>query len=173
MAKRKTREEVREELVFLASGIDLYRDWTIKMFYKYNPSGAKLDLDTIIEPGSLFTEGFDAHPGKVSCFLREIKSAYAGVGMELRELLKHNNPTSVEETLKFLRDFKQKMGFDILNDSERLKILAIRVIKKGKITSEDQYYALREIVDDVSQVLLSDDERDQLESIIGNYGGAN
>lgn len=136
MAKRRSKAEIREEIVRLAEGLDVYRDWRIDQFHRRYGPNTKLDLNTIVEPGSCWLELFDECTSPAaSSIIKELQSWYSHVGGELRYFLKNGDQATINETKGFLEQFKQRTGTDFFAEAGYVRKTADKVLKRGKLAS--------------------------------------
>ena len=168
MTQRRT--EVRAEIVRLAQGVDVYRAWKIDLFHRIHGPEAHLDLNTIVEAGSTFLANFDAHPGwPLKTVPDDLRAWYAHTAGELRHLLKSGEPATVDEISDFLKSFRTKAGFDFFSEAGMIASLARKVLKRGKLKSDDEWYILREVRDDLDQQVLSPDEAAAVSRLLADY----
>ncbi|SDW91322.1 hypothetical protein [Roseicitreum antarcticum] len=125
------------------------------MFYRHSPPGTPLDDNMIIMPGAVFMQILDDNPGAGTALLGEIKAIYAGIGSDVLHFLRNGNAVDKEEYSNLLDQFRETQGFSLLQEAAVTQRLCKRIIKRGRIQSDDEYYAIQELLCDLSQEILS------------------
>jgi len=172
MAKRKSEEELREEITRLAKGIDCFRDWEIERFHLWNGADAKYDLDTLVEPGSSFLDMFEEHGRSVHSFIiKEMQSWYSHTASDLQSLKKQGDQALVKEIGRFLTRFKNEVGFDFFSEAGLVRKIADKVLIRGKLVNQEEWYLLKEVRDDVSQSILSENEVNKISDLMAQFEG--
>ena len=170
MAARLNRETARNELVRLLKGLDFYRTWQISSIKRSKGTITQEDLNNIVEPGSTFLEAFDAAKGRYyRTVLKEVQSWYSFEAAELSFLANVGNEEWAADIRQFLSDFRREVEFDFYVEAGLLRKTVDKVLKRKRITKDDEYYLLNELVVDVSQVAVSPDELVAISDLLNEF----
>jgi hypothetical protein len=172
MAKPSTKDDMRPEVFRLARGIDLYRDWRIQIHRA--AFGTDPDLNQIVEPGLSFVDIFDQTPDArgAKYILRDLQTWYSVTAGELRWHMRQGNPEVIADIRNFLDTFRSQLGFDLFAESGLLKKIAKQVLKRGHLTSEEEWYLLKELLDDTDQTILPEAEMADVARLMADFEAA-
>ncbi|CUH78009.1 hypothetical protein SAMN04488093_10798 [Tropicibacter naphthalenivorans] len=155
---------MRLEIARLASGVDVYRDWVIQAYRAAH--GTDPDLNQIVEPGQSFLDMFDQNPS-VSAgdyLLRDLRMWYSVTADEM-----HGGGSDIDA---FLTHFRAETGFDFLEETGLLPKLAAKVLKRGHVTSTQEWRMLRELTDHSGQTTLAPADLARLSSLMARFEAA-
>ncbi|MGP6088146.1 hypothetical protein [Antarctobacter jejuensis] len=172
MAKNSTKADMRPEVIRLARGIDLYRDWRIQLHRE--AFGTDPDLNEIVMPGSEFIGFFDQTRDArgARSILRDLQSWYSVTAGELRWQLQQGNAEITEVVQGFLERFRTTLGFDLMAEGGLLGELAKQVLKRGHLASDEEWYLLRDLRDDSDQNILSAADMAEVSRIMATFEAA-
>ncbi|MGI3187322.1 hypothetical protein [Nioella aestuarii] len=170
MPPKPTRAQTRDALVRLLRGLDFYRDWRIAMWQQAHAPEAQPDLDEFVQTGASTLAEFDAYSGPTYFqFLKEVRQWYAVTAGELTYHLRKGAPETRAEVGRFLTAFRQEVGFDFFSESGLLKRTATKVLKRGHVARTDEWYLLKDLLDDTGDTIVSDSDRATLSRYFSDY----
>lgn len=153
---------MRSELLRLLDGLEVYRSWRIASVKRETGRVTQDDLNQIVMPSEMFLEMFeDAGTGERRLVLNEVKTCFSHIGHDLSELRKTDDQVARKSLQEFLDGFREKTGVDFFVESGFLRTLVGKVLKRGRITSDEEYESLKEL--ETSSVTGAFTEADILE----------
>ncbi|WP_370273588.1 hypothetical protein, partial [Pseudooceanicola nitratireducens] len=170
MAPKATREQVRQDLVRLLRGLDLYRDWRIARWQAVRGPDATFDPDDVVEPGAQILARFDAYAGPHYVqFLRDIQTWYSVTAGELTWMRQTGDADLTQAVAAFLSDVQARTGISFLAEAGLLKKTADKVVKRGKIANDEEWYLLKDLLDDTTQGTVSPQVLSTLSTLAQQY----
>jgi hypothetical protein len=170
LVTKATREQVRQDLVRLLRGLDLYRDWRIARWQAVRGPDATFDPDEFVEPGAKTLARFDAYTGPhYAQFLRDIQTWYSVTAGELTWMRRSGDADLSQAVAAFLSDVQARTDISFLAEAGLLKKTADKVVKRGKIANDDEWYLLRDLLDDTTQGTVSPQVLSTLSTLAQQY----
>ncbi|MBV2359093.1 hypothetical protein KUH32_04835 [Thalassococcus sp. CAU 1522] len=167
MPHTKDNQPLRDELVRLLKGLDLYRAWRLSRLKRQHPGVDESALaDEVVLPGSHFLHLFDTATDKNRLsVLREVRAWYAHGASDLANMARLSDETR-REVDRFLDEFRETLGVGFHSQAGTLRKTADRVLKRGKVRTEDEYHLLKELEIDLSQTVLDADALERLSAML-------
>lgn len=172
MAQRTTKADLRKDVVRLADGLDIYRDWKIRLHR--DVLGRELDPKEFVEDGTAFLAQFDAAPGVSGgrYILRDLQTWYSVTADEMRWLMQQGGDEVVALFDDFREHFRAATGFDFFAEAGLLKAVAQQALKRGSLKDAEEWRLLKELRDHGDQVTLDTDEMNRLSRLMADFEGA-
>lgn len=123
----------------------------------------------VVMPGSFFLQLFDETKGKrCTEVLKEVRVWYSHASSDLNYLANLSEEDR-SEVHQFLDDFQKDVGFRFHAEAGTLRKVADRVLKRGKIANEEEYYLLNELRNDFSQSILKAEEQADVSALLNLF----
>ncbi|WP_421905128.1 hypothetical protein [Mameliella sp.] len=169
MAQNSTKADLRPDVIRLARGVDLYREWRIRIHRE--AFGTEPDLNEIVVPGSEFITIFDQTRDArgARSILRDLQSWYSVTASELRRHLQQGNADLTEAVQGFLAHFRTTLGFDLMAEGGLLRDLATQAIARGYLRTEEEWHLLKELRDDTDQTVLEAAEMAEITRLMDEF----
>ncbi|WP_238364074.1 hypothetical protein [Mesobacterium pallidum] len=170
MTPKPTRDQTRDALVRLLRGLDFYRDWQLALWRQAHGPEAQPDLDEFVVTGASTLAAFDAYTGPAyRQFLTDVQQWYAVTAAELTHHLRKGTPELRAEVERFLATFERHTGFSFFSESGLLKRAAARVLKRGHVATSDEWYLIKDLLDDTGTTIVTGDHRTTLSRYVSDY----
>ena len=171
MSKDEQISALRSEMLDLTRGLDFVRDWQIAQTRTALGPDAEPDLNTFVEPGTVWLERFDkaTRLSDKRFFLREVQQWYALTADDFRRLLSENNADVMQHLGALLDGFRSASGFDFFDKAGILQKTAKQVLKQGKVASHDEWYILSECVSNDLTHTLTAKEHQKVTEFMQSY----
>ena len=156
---RRSREQIRVEYMRLAKCWAHIRDFMIEK----NPQDRDImqDLPTKDE----IIKQFDQKCGTASELLAGLQQGVNDFSFGLQEAAKDGDP----DTVAFLSRYKTETGRSFFNDAGNPRKIAMKILKRGKIADDTEYYLLKEIICDLDQTVFSASETARANEMLGIF----
>ena len=170
MNQKTDREALRIELLILLEGLDYYRSWRILSLKRQHTGIPEESLvGQVVMSGQNYLQIFDENKGKRCAeVLKEVRIWYSHTASDLNYFASLSEDDRCE-VRQFLDDFQKNVGFCFHAKAGTLRKMADRVLKHGKVKSEEEYYALNELRNDLSQTILKGNELTNLSAILNTF----
>jgi hypothetical protein len=198
----RTTEQLLEEILRLARGMDHWRTWCISDFKRCAGAQAVVPYAEYASPGellcSLVPDGaeelekiYDLNPeldtsaywsAKIDptavqlptakFVLKEIKQWYSHTASDLRFLQTKLNPDEAQKYTDYSKRFRCEVGFDLYAEAGLVEKTAKKVLKRGKIVSQEEWYMLKEVRDALSQTFVNGQELIKISNLMNKFEDA-
>ncbi|CUH54314.1 hypothetical protein [Shimia marina] len=166
----ETDDDLRRELLRLLEGLELYRNWRLSGLRAAKGEVTQEDLDLIVMPAAVFRDVFERSKGAARrAVLKEVQSWYAHTASDLQQWRVSGGLYTGGDVEAFLKAFRETQGCSFWEESGYLKKLARKVLRRGYIAREQEFYALRELDMDLSQSVLTEAEMGQVRALLTAY----
>lgn len=173
MAPKATRDQVRQDLVRLLRGVDLYRDWRIAMWQRAHGPDAQYDPNEFVETGATTLAAFDSYTGpQYRQFLTDVQTWYAVTAGELVWLQTNGDAEVKTRVDTFLKKVETHCGFAFFAQAGLLDKTARKVLKRGRIANTEEWAILSEVLNDTDQQAVSGEDRARIETLTAEYEAA-
>jgi len=108
---------------------------------------------------------FDNKQCTASQWLAGLKQTINDFSLFIQYSIERKDPQAIE----FLAQYKTKTGRNFFSDAGNPKMIALKIIKRGKIANDTEFYMLKEILSDLDQTILSKDQSAQAENMLGRF----
>ena len=170
MPAKLTRDQTRDALVRLLRGLDHYRDWQLGLWRLAHGPEAQPDMNEFVVTGASTLAEYDAYTGPAyRQFITEVQQWYAVTATELTWLMRNGTPEVQVEVDRFLADFERHNGFTFFSESGLMKRTATKVLKRGHIATTDEYYLIKDLLDDTGATIVTDADRATLSRQFSDY----
>ncbi|OUD08952.1 hypothetical protein BVC71_09565 [Marivivens niveibacter] len=162
--------QLRAELETLTKGLDFYRDWQIALFKQLHGQNAEPDLNTLVISGKEWLDLFDEQStarGK-RFFIQEVQKWYALTANDLRDLMTQGNDVA-QGISGFLDDFRAHTAFDFYDKAGLFRTTVNKVLKRGKVITEGEWYTLQELQVSGPSSTFTDDEIEKVTELMATY----
>ncbi|WP_338549805.1 hypothetical protein [Roseovarius phycicola] len=161
MAKRRTKSEIRDEYSRLAKCWEIAREFQGHLL---KADGAPDQIiDDLPTSASLIAQ-FDDGKNPPSQLLAGLEQ---GLMDSAPALVMHAKLGAIAQNL--LARYKEETGNDFLLDCTDYKSKARKAVERGKIKSETEFYALKEVISDKDQTLFVDDQISTAFSLLEHF----
>lgn len=158
----------------LLKGVEFYRSWIINSIELAKGSITQDELNQIVVPSAVFLQEFDnIKGGRCSCVIKEIQQWYSYTASDLFNMIEFGEEAISAEVSKFLSDFRIEVGFNFFAEAGLLGKTVNRVLEKGEIVAEVDYYSLKELENDQSQSLISATQQAQVSDLLRKFESQN
>ncbi|MGR3637764.1 MAG: hypothetical protein ACU0BK_17800 [Shimia sp.] len=161
---------MRLELLRLLEGLEFYRSWRIDGLLAEKGDVTQDDLNNIVVPSSFFLDLFDQSKGVSGRFvIKEVQSWYSHTAGDLEYWRRAGGLYTSGDVERFLEAFQQTFGFSFWEVSGYLKKVANKVLRRGSVTRDEEFYALRELEADLSSSVITKAELKRLQNLLRDY----
>jgi hypothetical protein len=184
MAKRRTREEMREEFVRLARVRSFVHQWQMEAD-RANSGEASLsmyeksprDFDTLLADFDAQRRWTDTeHPHRpdepkwtASMHLEGLREAVNDYLTGIIECMADPYSKEDKEFARLPETYFEQTGRDLFADGGNPMGRAKAILKSDKIASEEEWRLLNELVSNVDSSLLTPKQRQKAEKLMGDY----
>ncbi|MBO9478327.1 hypothetical protein J7382_12345 [Shimia sp. R11_0] len=162
--------DLRRELLRLLDGLEFYRNWRLSRLRATKGEVTQEDLNQIVMPASVFMDIFERSKGAARrAVLKEVQKWYAHTASDLQQWRVSGGLYTDGDVEAFLTAFREAQGCSFWEESGYLKKLARKVLRRGCIVREQEFYALRELDMDLSQSVLTEAEMGRLRALLTAY----
>ncbi|WP_424965100.1 hypothetical protein [Dinoroseobacter sp. S375] len=170
MAKETKTDTARSELVRLLEGLEYYRSWSISCIESETGEVTEDDLNQIVMPSSFFLQVFEETKGRSgTAVVTEVRRWYSHAASDLCYMINSGDEAWAGHARQFLKSFQAEVGFDFFAEAGLLRKFADKALKSRKISTEEDYYSLRELENDLSQSVVSPEELVEISEILRFY----
>ena len=169
MTQNAKRDAARIELLRLLNGLEFYRAWRTSGIISVKGEVRQEDLNEIVEPSKAFLEYFDSAGGQYSQILQSVREWYSHTYSDLCYLSNTGSAAVSSEIRQFIKDFRSEVGFDFQSEAGLVAKTIRKAIKRGKITTENDYFLLKELEVDVGQTFLKGSDFDAVSDMLRHF----
>ena len=169
MPRNSKKDEARHELLQLLKGLEFYRTWMISGIKAARGEVRQEDLDSIVLPSEFWLETFDSAGSHYAEVLQGVLKWYSHTYSDLCYMANVGGEAVSSEIRKFFKDFRSEIGFDFHSKAYFVAKSARKVLKRGKISKERDYYILKELEGSVDQTLLNDIELEAVSNMLRKF----
>lgn len=170
MTRNTKRDAARGELVRLLKGLECYRSWRISSIERDNGVVTEDDLNQIVMPSSFFLQVFDGTKGNGgAAVIKDVRQWYSHTASDLLYMMNSDDDAWASDAKQFLKSFPKEVGFDFYTEAGFLRKMADKALRSRKIENQGNYHSLRELVNDLSQSVLSSEELAKISELLRDF----
>ena len=170
MPKSFDREEARRDLERLLKGLTYYREWRILMLREAHPEVPEEEIENqVVMPAAVWLAVFDSAKGsRCTQVTDEVRQWHSHTLAELFQIGRSSSEARVAVD-NFLLRFQAEVGYSLQSESGAVLKVGKAVLESGRITTEKQYYMLKEIDVDPSSGIFTADEVSKMLTLLRSF----
>jgi hypothetical protein len=170
MPKPFDREEARRDLERLLKGLSYYREWRILVLRHTYPDFPKEEIEKqVVMPAARWLAIFDSTKGsRCSLVTDEVRQWYSHTLAELFHIRRSSGEARVAVE-NFLQRFEAEVGYSLQSESGAVLKVGKAVLERGRITTEKQYYILKEVDVDPSSGIFTAEEVSNILTLLRTF----
>ncbi|MAY86380.1 MAG: hypothetical protein CML02_06660 [Pseudooceanicola sp.] len=159
MPKPFDRKEARRDIELLLRGLSYYREWRILVLSLAHPYSTEEEIEKqVVVPAATWLAIFDSTKGsRCTQVTDEVRQWYSHTLAELFQI-RQSSSEARDIVDSFLLQFEAEVGYSFQSKSGAVHKVGKVALKRGRITTEKQYYILKEIDVDPTSGLFTEEE---------------
>lgn len=170
MPKPFDREEARRNLELLLKGLSYYREWRMHVLRQAHPDLPEEEIQNqVVMPAAKWLATFDSAKGsRCTQVTDEVRQWYSHTLAELFQIRQSSSEVRVAVE-NFLQRFEAEVGYSLQSQSGAVLEFGKQALERGRITTETQYYILKEIDVDPSPGIFTADEVSTILALLRSF----
>ena len=198
----QTTEQLLDDIQRLMRGVDHWREWNIAEFRRQNGHKTPVPYQAFVSPGFMLCilvpnetdrvmDLCDKSPerdtsaywlaridrkavslSRARTVLKEIRRWYSHAASDIQYMQTKLESDEAQKFTDYLAQFRRDVGFDLFSESGLVLKVAHKVLKRGRLVNEEEWRLLKEVRDDLSQSILTDQEALEISDLMDQFEGA-